>query len=181
MAAQSQRSTLSKTVLALVGAGASAGVIMGAFLDEREGDRLRAYQDGARVWTICRGITRVDGRPVYPGLTATPEECAALNASAVGQALDEARALIKAPVSAPALAGIASFCTYNIGATRCRASTFLRLLNAGQRQAACDQIPLWIFDGGKDCRIRANDCIGQVERRAQERELCLMEGEALAL
>lgn len=174
-------SRLSKAVLALVVSGASAATIMSQFLDEREGDRLRAYMDGARVWTICRGVTRVDGKAVHAGQTATPEECARLNDSEAGKALDELRGLVKVPLSEPALAGIASFCTYNIGGGKCRGSTFLHLLNAGQRQAACDQIPRWVFDGGKDCRVRANDCYGQVERRAQERELCLIEDEGLAL
>ena len=62
----------------------------------------------------------------------------------------------------------------NIGATKCRASTFLRLLNDGRRNEACGEITRWIRDGGRDCRIRANGCAGQVDRRMQEDELCLV-------
>jgi GH24 family phage-related lysozyme (muramidase) len=54
------------------------------------------------------------------------------------------------------------------------ASTFLRLLNAGQRNEACAEITKWIKDGGRDCRVRANGCAGQVDRRMQEDELCLV-------
>lgn len=171
-------SRLSKAVLALVAAGASAAVIMCQFLDEKEGNRWTAYQDGVKVWTICRGITRMDGKPVYPGQTATPEECKRVNDSEVGKSLNELQKIVHVPLSQPAMAGIASFCTYNIGSTKCRNSTFIYLLNSGRRQEACDEILRWIMDGGKDCRVRANNCYGQVERRAQERELCLIEEDA---
>jgi len=66
--------------------------------------------------------------------------------------------------------------TFNIGEGKCAGSTFRKLWNAGDRVGACKQILLWIRDGGKDCRIRSNNCYGQVERRQQESELCLMEG-----
>lgn len=170
MSGQPPNSNLSKAVLGLIAAGATAAVIMGQFLDEKEGSSLRAYQDGVKVWTACRGVTKgVTKTSVF-----TKAQCDEMNASEMGKALDELDTLITIELSEPARAGVASFCTYNIGATKCRGSTFLRLLNEGKRLPACDQILLWIKDGGKDCRIRSNNCFGQVERRAQERELCLM-------
>lgn len=170
-----RRSRLSPKLIALILAGASASTIMGGFLDEKEGNRLRAYQDGVRIWTICRGVTRIDGRPVYPGQMATPEQCANINATELGKSLDELELIVKVPLSEPARAGIASFCTYNLGVSKCRASTFIKLLNEGRRAEACEQMKRWIFDGGKDCRVRSNGCFGQVERRDQEAELCMME------
>jgi len=168
-------SRLSPKVLALVASGASAAVIMGQFLDEKEGSNLRSYQDGVKVWTACRGVTRHKGQPIRPGMVFTPQECADMDQTELFQALDELETLVTVPLSEPARAGIASFCTYNIGGPKCRTSTFLKLLNQpAKRVEACNQIPLWIRDGGKDCRIRSNSCFGQVERRAQERELCLM-------
>ncbi|MBB8519096.1 glycoside hydrolase family protein, partial [Escherichia coli] len=68
-------------------------------------------------------------------------------------------------------AGIASFCPYNIGPGKCFSSTFYRKLNAGDRKGACAEIRRWIYDGGQDCRIRSNNCYGQVSRRDQERAL----------
>lgn len=169
-----RKSRLSPRVAALVAAGASAAAIMGAFLDEKEGSALRSYQDGVKVWTVCRGITRVNGTPVKPGMTFSTKECEEFDKTELFKSLDELDNMVKVPLSQPARAGISSFCTYNIGATKCAKSTFLRKLNAGDRVGACNEIPKWIFDGGKDCRIRSNNCFGQVERREQEKELCLM-------
>ncbi|OVC34580.1 lysozyme, partial [Escherichia coli] len=42
--------------------------ILDQFLDEKEGNHTTAYRDGAGIWTICRGATRVDGKPVIPGM-----------------------------------------------------------------------------------------------------------------
>ena len=36
---------------------------------------------------------------------------------------------------------------------------------------ACEAIRWWIKDGGRDCRIRSNNCYGQVIRRDQESAL----------
>lgn len=171
-------SKLSSAVRVLIASGAGAALIMGQFLDEREGSSLRAYQDGVKVWTACRGVTRFQGQPVRQGMVFSKAECAEMDASELGQALNELDELVTVPLSEPARAGIASFCTYNIGATKCRGSTFLRLLNEGRRQEACDQILRWTKDGGRDCRIRSNNCYGQITRREQERELCLMGDEA---
>ncbi|MBW6098696.1 hypothetical protein HT118_26270 [Escherichia coli] len=36
-------------------------------------------------------------------------------------------------------------------------------------KGACEAIRWWIKDGGRDCRIRSNNCYGQVSRRDQGR------------
>ncbi|ENG5137874.1 glycoside hydrolase family protein, partial [Escherichia coli] len=71
----------------------------------------------------------------------------------------------------PQKAGIASFCPYNIGPGKCFPSTFYKRINAGDRKGACEAIRWWIKDGGRDCRIRSNNCYGQVSRRDQESAL----------
>ncbi|MFQ9622283.1 MAG: glycoside hydrolase family protein [Enterobacteriaceae bacterium] len=73
--------------------------------------------------------------------------------------------------SEPQKAGIASFCPYNIGPGKCFPSTFYKRINAGDRRGACEAIRWWIKDGGRDCRIRSNNCYGQVSRRDQESAL----------
>ncbi|ROK38653.1 lysozyme [Escherichia coli] len=78
---------------------------------------------------------------------------------------------IKVPLTEPQKAGIASFCPYNIGPGKCFPSTFYKRLNAGDRKGACEAIRWWIKDGGRDCRIRSNNCYGQVIRRDQESAL----------
>ncbi len=78
---------------------------------------------------------------------------------------------IKVLLTEPQKAGIASFCPYNIGPGKCFPSTFYKRLNAGDRKGACEAIRWWIKDGGRDCRIRSNNCYGQVIRRDQESAL----------
>lgn len=64
---------LSAAVLALIAAGASAPQILDQFLNEKEGNHTTAYRDGSGIWTICRGATMVDGKPVIPGMKLSKE------------------------------------------------------------------------------------------------------------
>ncbi|WP_342221923.1 lysozyme [Candidatus Fukatsuia endosymbiont of Tuberolachnus salignus] len=164
-------SKLSKPMLGLILAGATATALLTQFLHEKEGNRLTAYRDGANVWIICRGATRVDDKPVVQGLQLSAEKCEQVNKFEVNKAIAWVEHHVQVPLTDAQKAGIASFCPYNIGAGKCLSSTFYRKLNAGDYRGACTEIKRWLFDGGKDCRIRANNCAGQVMRRAQESEL----------
>lgn len=172
------RSRISAALLALILAGASAPAIYKQVLHEREGSRTMAYLDGAGIWTICRGLTRIYGRPVVRGDKLPAAECERLDEVEQARGLAEMERLVKPEIwrtlSPAARAGLASWCVHNIGAARCRTSTALQELNAGQRNEACAAITLWIRDGGKDCRIRNSNCFGQVDRRQLEDELCLV-------
>jgi lysozyme len=180
----SAKSKLSAAVLALIVAGSSALEVMDQFILEREGSRQVSYLDGGsttakRIWTICKGLTSIEGKPVTPEMRLTKADCEKHDRKELQATLDELERIVLpqywVTLSEPAKAGIASFCTYNIGATKCRNSTFLKLLNSGApANAYCAQITNWIRDGGKDCRVRANGCAGQVDRRQQEDELCLV-------
>lgn len=170
----SARSKLSAAVLGLVLAGAPASVILDQFLNEKEGNSLTAYRDGSGIWTICRGATRVDGRPVVQGMRLTQQKCDQVNAAERNKALAWVDRNIHVPLTEPQKAGIASFCPYNIGPGRCFPSTFYQRINVGDRRGACDAIRWWIRDGGRDCRQtkgQANGCYGQVIRRDQESAL----------
>ncbi|MEM8053301.1 glycoside hydrolase family protein, partial [Morganella morganii] len=101
--------------------------------------------------------------------------CDRLNAAERDKAVAWVKRNVNVPLTAPQIAGIASFCPYNIGPGKCFSSTFYKKLNAGNIAGACKEIPRWIFDGGKDCRIRSNNCYGQVLRREQEAELLCWE------
>jgi lysozyme len=176
---QSAWRKLPSAVRIAIGSGAGAAAILGSFLDTREGMSLRAYQDGVQVWTACRGVTRAHGKPIAKGQVFSKAECDELDEGELFKALDAVKRNVVPEVfvtfTDPALAGIASFGPYNIGEPKWKASTQLNLLNKGPafRVAACGQIRLWIKDGGRDCRVRANNCLGQVERREQEEVLCL--------
>lgn len=177
------KSGLSVAVAALIAAGADAPTILLQFTTEREGSRQVSYLDGAsttvkRIWTICRGLTHINGQPVTQDMRLTKEECNQHDRVEVEATLKELERIVVpavwAGLSEPARAGIASFCTYNLGATKCKGTTFLKLLNRGPsyRNQACAQITFWIRDQGKDCRVDRS-CIGQVDRRMQEDELCM--------
>lgn len=161
---------LSKKVLALVAAGASAVTIATQFLHEKEGFSLKPYRDGRGIWTNCMGNTK----NVDPSRIMTPQECDAIDRANVQDAAAIVDMLVTVPMTNAEKASVISFCAFNIGPGKCASSTFLRKLNNGDREGACAEYRKWIRDGGKDCRIRSNNCYGQVERRAQEQELCLM-------
>ena len=165
------KTTLSAAVLGLVLAGASAPTILDLFLNEKEGNSLTAYRDGSGIWTICRGATLVDGKPVRQGMKLTQAKCDAVNAKERDAALAWVDKNIHVKLTEPQKAGIASFCPYNIGPGKCFPSTFYQRINAGDRKGACEAIRWWIKDGGKDCRVRSNNCFGQIERRDQESAL----------
>ncbi len=97
------------------------------------------------------------------------EKCDRVNAIERDKALVWVERNIKVPLTEPQKAGIASFCPYNIGPGKCFPSTFYKRMNAGDRKGACEAIRWWIKDGGRDCRIRSNNCYGQVIRRDRKR------------
>lgn len=162
---------LSKRVLALIAAGASALTIATQFLHEKEGDRLNAYQDSGGKWTACMGVTS----GIKPHQKFTQAECDRLDAQAVAAADSDVEALITVPLTKPQHAAVISFCGYNLGATKCRKSSFLALLNAGKRKQACEEIKKYTFVGDRDCNDPSNNCRGIPLRREQEYELCLMD------
>jgi len=165
------KTKLSAAMLALIAAGASAPVLMEQFQKEKEGTSLTSYQDQGGVWTICGGVTSVNGKPVFKGMKLTRPQCETIDQAEQAKALYWVEKNVHVPLTEPQKVGIASFCPWNIGPGKCFTSTFYRKLNAGNRLGACAEIKRWIWDGGKDCRIRSNNCFGQVQRRDQESEL----------
>ncbi len=77
--------------------------------------RLSAYRDAGGIWTICRGVTRIEGAPVRQGLRLTAQQCDDLNQIEAQRAIDWVKRNVKVPLAQPQIAGIASFCPYNIG------------------------------------------------------------------
>jgi lysozyme len=138
------------------------------FITDREGESLEAYRDSVGVWTICNGETY----GVKPGDRRTKEECRLLTKSRVGQFMAQVAASITVPVTPEQLAAHTSF-AYNIGIAGYRRSSTLRLTNAGKPVEGCQAMMMWHKAGGRDCRIRANNCYGIITRREDEIKLCL--------
>lgn len=74
------KAKLSAAVLALIASGASAPLIFDQFISEKEGNALVAVVDPGGVWSLCHGVTVIDGRRVVKGMTATEEQCRKVNA-----------------------------------------------------------------------------------------------------
>ncbi|MDE9448845.1 glycoside hydrolase family protein, partial [Xenorhabdus bovienii] len=71
--------------------------------------------------------------PVRQGMKLTPNQCQDLNAKEAEQAIAWVKRHVRVPLTEPQIAGIASFCPYNIGPGKCFSSTFYRKLNAGDK------------------------------------------------
>lgn len=168
------KSKLSKAVLALVVAGATSSAILTQFISEKESSGvtpLKAYQDGARVWTVCDGMTS----GVSKNTVMTQKQCDDWRKTEIGKRLTAAHSIINVPMSEAAWAGFGSFC-FNVGNAGCANSTAAKLINRGDQVNGCRAMLKWRFitrDGKKiDCSTEQPYCKGLWDRRQEESELC---------
>jgi lysozyme len=164
------RAKLSAAMLSLIAAGASAPVLFDQFISEKEGNALVAVVDPGGVWSLCHGVTVINGKPVIKGQRATEEQCKKVNAVERDKALAWVQKNIHVPLTEPQKVALPRS-ALTTSAPKCFPSTFYQRINAGDRKGACEAIRWWIKDGGKDCRVRSNNCYGQIERRDQESAL----------
>lgn len=149
--------------------GAAAALILAVpFIVQQEGESLVAYQDVGMVWTICHGET--DG--VKEGDVATKEQCDALTQSRVGQFMEKVDNLLIVEVAPETLAAHTSF-AYNIGLGGYAKSQALKLTNNNSPFRGCEAMGNWYTAGGRDCRIKKNNCYGLINRRNAEIQLCM--------
>lgn len=165
------KAKISAAVLALVMGGSSAYVITDQLLDEVEGPSSpKVYQDGANVWTDCRGNTfNVD-----PARLRSQAECDEVDRNNLQYFIGVVDRNVTYPIQEPTRAALASF-AYNVGEGNFKRSTLLRKLNQGDVQGACAELDRWVYVGGRNCastRWRADGCYGVVSRREMERALC---------
>lgn len=133
-----------------------------------EGLRLRAYLDGANIWTIGYGSTKnpFTGEKVKEGDVITQETALAWLREEIKARTSAIKKLVKVPINDNQLAALTSL-AYNIGLGAFQRSTLLRLLNnkAPLTQVA-DQFLVWN-------RIKGVVSRGLTNRRQLERELFL--------
>jgi lysozyme len=126
-----------------------------------EGCLLSAYQDSVGVWTIGYGHTK----GVYSGMTITQSQAEQL----LQEDLEEFEAAVEDAVgielNANQFSALVSFC-FNLGAGSLFESTLLKVLNAGDIQAAANEFPRWNKAGGQAL-------LGLTRRRLAERALFL--------
>lgn len=132
-----------------------------------EGLSLKAYRDIVGVWTICYGETK----NVDPGDIATRAECETMLAKSVKVYADGLDACVEPELPLKTAAALISW-TYNVGVPAACGSTLVKLLNAGEFEAACEQLLRWNRAGGVVVQ-------GLTNRRIAERALC-REGLGLA-
>lgn len=130
-----------------------------------EGLRLESYQDPGGVWTIGWGTTKINGKPVRPGMVITREQAATYFNHDLAIVEQEVSNLVKVPLTDNQFAALVSF-VFNIGASAFKKSTLLKKLNQGDYDGAANEFDRWIFAKGK---IFA----GLISRREQERDLFL--------
>ena len=130
-----------------------------ALIEQFEGLRLAAYQDGAGIWSI--GVGHTDR--VKEGDTCTSAQADEWLQQDIEQAERAVNTLVKIPLNQNQFDALVSF-TYNLGWASLEESTLLRLLNAGATQLAAAEVPKWDDVAGKVSE-------GLLERRMAERAL----------
>ncbi|NSY36861.1 lysozyme [Leisingera sp. ANG59] len=149
----------------LVGLGGGALVIALAtpFIAQWEGVRLQAYRDIVGVPTICFG----DTHSVQMGDRSTMADCVQRLEDDVQAFYSEIAPCMTNPGIPPGVQASMLELAFNVGSPSVCRSTMMRLANAGQYQAACDELRRWVIAGGR--RIR-----GLENRRADsKRSLCM--------
>jgi len=147
----------------------AVSVVTAAGVAMHEGYRSRAYDDGVGVQTIGFGSTQhLDGRPVKPGDTVTPERALLMLARDADRLWREAAACIADVPLAPHEAAAYQSLVYNIGASAFCRSTLVRKLKQSPPDyaGACAEIKRWTRAGGRELP-------GLVKRREAEHRQCM--------
>lgn len=143
-------------------------------LKSLEGFRAKAYNDmepnnpdsiKPGVWTIGYGTTKVDGKPVYKGMTCSQEQATLWLQQDLAPIQTIINQNVKAKISQNMFDALVSF-IYNVGQGAFLNSTLLRKLNNKQYVGAADEFKRWNKSQGVILP-------GLVSRREIERSLFL--------
>lgn len=148
---------MSKARLAALGLTAAVGLVA-----TYEGIRQNTYRDAVGIPTICYGHTGTD---VRMGQRATMPECQALLESDILIAYEGIRKCTNVRLTDGERAAYTSF-VFNVGVGAYCKSRLVRMVNAGDRRAACFELLRWTYAGGRQLP-------GLVNRRKSEHQLCL--------
>ncbi|MCU4161370.1 lysozyme [Acidiphilium sp. AL] len=115
-----------------------------------EGFSATPYQDPVGVWTIGFGSTRdaFDAPVCATTPPITRAQALALVERDLTSAFDDVTSQVTVPLNPNQQAALIDF-VYNLGAGNFRASTLLRLLNAGDFARAVRQFTLWDHADGR--------------------------------
>lgn len=110
-----------------------------ALIKEFEGISLRAYKDSVGIWTIGHGHT---GTEVCEGLEITEERAEEFLRADVHNAERCVERLVAVPLTQGEFDALVSF-VFNLGCSRLRNSTLLRLLNDADYDGARNEFARW--------------------------------------
>lgn len=153
-----------KVLGALAAAGLSIGAIFAGsmIVPTHEGLVNKTYLDPVGIATSCYGHT---GSDVQMGQVYSNDQCVQQLSEDVQEADKQVHSAITVPLTWYQEAALISF-TYNVGYTKFKNSTMVKLFNAGKYTEGCKQMLRWVYAGGKKLP-------GLVKRRQQETAVCL--------
>ncbi len=158
-----------KAAVAGLSATLAALALAAPRIAEREGWVPAGYVDTVGVKTRCLGSTK---GPIVVGKTYTNRECMdQYAADLLSHGLEVSACL---PAGLPPKVHAAFIQNgFNIGPPNFCKSSMSRKAFAGDLKGACEAIKLYVWAQGKDCRIKANKCLGVVNSRADEYAYCI--------
>ena len=109
-----------------------------------EGCELYAYQCSANVWTIVYGHTK----DVEPGMQITQEDAEQMLVDELHEYENYINEYVTAPLSQNQFDAMVSW-VYNLGPANLKASTLLKVLNAGDYEGVPAQLKRWNKAGGE--------------------------------
>lgn len=164
-----------------IAAAVAAAVLIAMPLTQvSEGTRLAAYQDPAKIWTICTGRTT----NVKAGDRATKEQCAAWLDTELAEHMTAVARSTPALVDRPQILAAAGDFHYNAGPAWWLKSPMRAHFIAGRWKQGCDAFRGYIVLArapkpipGATCRInsagvRYCELPGLVKRRQREAAMC---------
>lgn len=129
-----------------------------ALTEQFEGCSLVAYQDIVGVWTIGYGHTR----SVKAGDVCTREQAEAWLQQDIADAVQFVNDHVTVPLTQGQFDALVDF-VFNLGDGAFQSSTLLKLINAGDMEAATNEFEKWSHAGGKVVA-------GLLRRRQAEKE-----------
>lgn len=129
------------------------------FIKDREGLRLKSYDDGGGVWTIGYGHTK----GVKKGQIINTAQAEKFLRDDLVEFEGSVDALVKVELTQNQFDALVSF-AFNVGVAAFRKSTLLKVLNQGHYGRVPNELSKWVKDNGKVIQ-------GLVKRRALEAAL----------
>lgn len=162
--------------VAIAGAATAIALATTALIQPWEGLVLSSHWDRyAKIWDICIGETRIDGKPVRPGMSFTPEQCKAMLNKRVMQDyyLPLTRCIAGFDAKPKSWQAATISLAYNVGVGTVCKSTGATLARQGRYRESCEAYTRFNRAGGQAVEgLKRRREYGDAQRIG-ELELCL--------